>query len=93
MAEQGLRAGEGEKLVAPMSWMQRLKRVFAIDIETCPGGGVFLQGDSYTIEPWGTGRFIPIDCDHMNLEIESEEVTTTIPLSRLSGSCHVPPGW
>jgi hypothetical protein len=22
--------------VAPMSWMQRLKRVFAIDIETCP---------------------------------------------------------
>ena len=25
--------------VAPMSWMQRLKRLFAIDIETCPGGG------------------------------------------------------
>ena len=25
--------------VAPMSWMQRLKRVFAIDIETCPDGG------------------------------------------------------
>lgn len=23
----------------PMSWMQRLKRVFAIDIETCPHGG------------------------------------------------------
>lgn len=24
---------------APMSWMQRLKRVFAIDIETCPDCG------------------------------------------------------
>ena len=24
---------------APMSWMQRLKRVFAIDIETCPECG------------------------------------------------------
>jgi len=27
---------EHDKPVAPMSWMQRLKRVFAIDIETCP---------------------------------------------------------
>jgi hypothetical protein len=25
-----------DKPPAPMSWMQRLKRVFAIDIETCP---------------------------------------------------------
>jgi len=30
---------EGDKPVAPMSWMQRLKRVFAIDIETCPECG------------------------------------------------------
>jgi len=28
-----------DKLQAPMSWMQRLKRVFAIDIETCPECG------------------------------------------------------
>ena len=27
---------ESDKPTAPMSWMQRLKRVFAIDIETCP---------------------------------------------------------
>jgi hypothetical protein len=34
-----LRAGgrvDTDKPPAPMSWMQRLKRVFAIDIETCP---------------------------------------------------------
>ena len=29
--------------VAPMSWMQRLKRVFAIDIETCPHCGGTLR--------------------------------------------------
>ena len=28
-----------DKPVAPMSWMQRLTRVFAIDIETCPECG------------------------------------------------------
>jgi len=28
-----------DKPQAPMSWMQRLKRVFAIDIETCPECG------------------------------------------------------
>jgi hypothetical protein len=28
-----------DKPPAPMSWMQRLKRVFAIDIETCPDCG------------------------------------------------------
>jgi ribosomal protein S27E len=28
-----------DKPLAPMSWMQRLKRVFAIDIETCPDCG------------------------------------------------------
>ncbi len=27
---------DSDKPLAPMSWMQRLKRVFAIDIETCP---------------------------------------------------------
>ena len=28
-----------DKPLAPMTWMQRLKRVFAIDIETCPKCG------------------------------------------------------
>jgi len=33
------RTVEHDKPVAPMSWIQRLKRVFAIDIETCPECG------------------------------------------------------
>ncbi|MEE4217797.1 MAG: transposase [Xanthomonadales bacterium] len=33
------RTVESDKPTAPMSWMQRLKRVFAIDIETCPECG------------------------------------------------------
>jgi len=32
-----------DKPVAPMSWMQRLKRVFAVDIETCPDCGGTLR--------------------------------------------------
>ncbi len=30
---------DADKPCAPMTWMQRLKRVFAIDIETCPECG------------------------------------------------------
>ena len=30
---------DSDKPLAPMSWMQRLKRVCAIDIETCPECG------------------------------------------------------
>jgi len=30
---------EDDKPLAPMSWAQRLKRVFAIDIERCPECG------------------------------------------------------
>lgn len=33
------RTVERYKPVAPMSWIQRLKRVFAIDIENCPSAG------------------------------------------------------
>jgi hypothetical protein len=32
-----------DKPLAPMSWAQRLKRVFAIDIETCPDCGDTLR--------------------------------------------------
>jgi hypothetical protein len=30
---------DSDKPLAPMSWMQRLKRVFSIDIEKCPDCG------------------------------------------------------
>jgi len=34
---------ESDKPPAPMSWAQRLKRVFAIDIESCPQCGGTLR--------------------------------------------------
>lgn len=56
-------------------------------------GGVFLQDDQPIIEPWGTARFLPFDCNHMNLEVDSAEIVTTISLTRLSGHCYSPAGW
>ena len=54
-------------------------------------GGVFLQNDPYLEQVWGTGRFKAVDCSHINLEIESVEVSTTIPLTRLTGVCYAAP--
>jgi len=54
-------------------------------------GGKFLQGDPHNLEPWGTGEFKPVDCNHINLEFESEEVSATIPLTRITGVCYEAP--
>jgi ribosomal protein S27E len=43
---------DADKPQAPMSWMQRLKRVFAIDIETCPDCGGKLRVIACIEEPW-----------------------------------------
>ena len=37
---------------APMSWTQRLKRVFSIDIESCPECGGRLRVIACIEEPW-----------------------------------------
>jgi ribosomal protein S27E len=42
---------DNDKPKAPMSWMQRLKRVFAIDIETCPECGGKLRVIACIEEP------------------------------------------
>ena len=42
---------DADKPPAPMSWMQRLKRVFAIDIETCPDCGGTLRVIACIEEP------------------------------------------
>lgn len=53
--------------------------------------GVFLQGDPYILEEWGTGRFSTVDCNNIELQFESDEVETTIPLTRISGVCFKTP--
>ena len=55
-------------------------------------GGRFLSDDPVGLVQWGTGRFRPLDCNRMDLEIESDEINVTIPLTRLSGTCYEAPG-
>ena len=50
-------------------------------------GGVFLQGGPTSLDVWGTGQLTAVDCQHAELEIESAEVSTTVPLTRLTGQC------
>jgi len=42
---------DSDKAWAPMGWMQRLRRVFAIDIETCPECGGKLQAITAIEDP------------------------------------------
>lgn len=50
-------------------------------------GGIFLQSDPTQLTVWGTGRFSALDCQHASFEFESAEISTVIPLTRLTGQC------
>lgn len=50
-------------------------------------GGVFLQDDTTSLDVWGNGRFIAVNCQHINFEFESADISATIPLTRLTGEC------
>jgi len=50
-------------------------------------GGVFLQNDPTNLAVWGAGRFIVIDCQSLSFEFESAEISTSIPLTRITGEC------
>ena len=54
-------------------------------------GGVFLHNNPYSMQEWGTGRFSAVDCNHIKLEVDSDEITTVIPLTRLTGVCFQAP--
>lgn len=54
-------------------------------------GGIFMQSEPHSLVPWGTGRFIAIDCNHINFEFESGEMSASIPLTRITGSCYEAP--
>lgn len=55
-------------------------------------GGVFLQPDMNLVSnnDWGTARFSVVDCNNMTLEIDTEEVVTSVALTRLTGGCARP---
>jgi ribosomal protein S27E len=46
------RRADRDQPLAPMTWAQRLKRVLAIDIETCPDCGGVLRVIACIEEPW-----------------------------------------
>lgn len=54
-------------------------------------GGVFMQSDPYSLEEWGSGQFSAVDCNHIELQFESGEAGTTIPLTRITGVCFEAP--
>jgi CubicO group peptidase (beta-lactamase class C family) len=55
-------------------------------------GGAFLAGQPpYQLLPWGSGRFSTRSCDRLDFEFESDEISTSVPLSRLTGTCFEPP--
>jgi hypothetical protein len=55
---------------------------------------VSLQNDPVEAVEWGSGRLTPVDCNHMNFEFESdlEQLSDTVPLTRLTGNCYKAPG-
>ena len=55
---------------APLSWAQRLKRVFAIDIETCPDCGGKLRVIASIEEPWLIARILG------HVRVRDEHTTT-----------------
>jgi hypothetical protein len=67
------------------NWWSVFLRVYEISDD------VFLQSDPCSRDQWGTGRFIPVGCHHIDFEIESEEISTTLPLSRPTGACYAAP--
>jgi len=54
-------------------------------------GGVFLQDDPVTMSDWGTAIIRARDCNNIEIDIESAEVSTIIPLTRLTGVCYTAP--
>ncbi len=56
---------------APMTWMQRLKRVFSIDIETCPECGGQLRIIACIEDPVVIAQLLgPVRARDENLSIE-----------------------
>jgi CubicO group peptidase (beta-lactamase class C family) len=55
-------------------------------------GGRFLQDDPVELVAWGTAVFTPVDCDNLQLRVDSDEMNISIPLTRLSGECFDAPG-
>ena len=67
--------GESNVGVAPISWMARLKRVFAIDLQHCPHCGGELRVIAVITEPGVISRIL------QHMELDGSEQPRAPPLS------------
>jgi hypothetical protein len=72
---------EQDKPLAPMTWAQRLKRVFAIDIETCPDCGGRLRVIACIEEP----QLIAKISGHVRARDEATSIEVRAPPGRVEG--------
>jgi CubicO group peptidase (beta-lactamase class C family) len=54
-------------------------------------GGRFLQDDPVGLVTWGSGRFVPRECNRMDFTFESDEMNAAIELTRITGNCFEAP--
>jgi len=72
---------DASKPTAPMSWMQRLKRVFAIDIETCPDCGGRLRVIACIEEPQLIAKIL----GHVRARDEATSIEVRAPPGSVEG--------
>ena len=72
---------EQDKPLAPMTWAQRLKRVFAIDIETCPDCGGRLRVIACIEEPQLIAKIL----GHVRARDEATSLEVRAPPGRVEG--------
>ena len=73
---------EQDKPLAPMTWAQRLKRVFAIDIETCPDCGGRLRVIACIEEPQLIAKIL----GHVRARDEATNLEARAPPGRVEGA-------
>jgi len=69
---------DADKPLAPMSWLQRLKHVFAIDIEACPHCGGMPRVIACIEEPALMARIL----GHVQQRLESDKQPARAPPGR-----------
>ena len=73
---------EQDKPLAPMTWAQRLKREFAIDIETCPDCGGRLRVIACIEEPQLIAKIL----GHVRARDEAASSEVRAPPGRVEGA-------
>ena len=80
---------DADKPLAPMTWVQRLKRVFAIDIETCPHCGSTLRVIACIEEPALIARILGHVQQREELGARATALQAKIPMVQGTPESHL----